>query len=332
MLISVGGFLVCSILIFFHGKKLSYYGDLIAIRSGIGKAWVGLILLASVTSLPELVISISSVTVIRSADLALGNILGSCVFNLAILSLLDAITRGQPLLSTVSKSNILAATFGTMMLSVVGVALSTSGEIHILGSIGIFSTILLLLYLVAVRTLYNYEREEKIAGVVPPEQQEEQSGKSSHLYFWYGMHAIMVVIAGLGLPYFADEIARSTSLGYTFVGTLLLAASSSLPEIAVSLSATRLGSADLAVGNLFGSNIFNIFILAVIAPFYSSGNLFQDASEVNVITVYSTIIMNAIAIIGLAIQPGRKKFYFFAWDTFLILLLYIATMLFLGAG
>lgn len=330
MFISVGGFLVCSTLIFFHGKKLSYYGDLIAIRSGIGKAWVGLILLASVTSLPELVISVSSVAVIRSADLALGNILGSCVFNLAILSLLDAINRGQPLLSTVSKSNILAATFGTMMLSVVGVALSTSREISIVGSVWIFSTLLLLLYLVAVRTLYRYERDE-IAGVVSPKQQKEQSGKPSQLGFWYSMHAAMVVIAGLGLPYFADDIARTTSLGYTFVGTLLLAASSSLPEIAVSISATRLGSADLAVGNLFGSNIFNIFILSVLAPFYSAGNLFQDASEVNVITVFSTIIMNAIAIVGLAIRPGRKKFYFFAWDTFLILLLYIATILFLAA-
>ena len=72
---SVFGFLTCAILIFFAGKKLSYYGDLIAEMTGLGKAWIGLILMASVTSLPELMVGISSSAIVKDANLAAGDVL-----------------------------------------------------------------------------------------------------------------------------------------------------------------------------------------------------------------------------------------------------------------
>ena len=131
MLVSVIGFVVCSVLIFYHGKKLSFYGDLISIKSGLGRVWVGLILMASVTSLPELVMGISAVTVVGSPDLAVGNVLGSCVFNLAVLSLLDAILPGQPILTKVARSNVLAASLSTILLTFVGVGLFLANEISI---------------------------------------------------------------------------------------------------------------------------------------------------------------------------------------------------------
>src|SRR5688572_28665877 len=120
-MIGMIGFVACSLVIFYHGKKLLFYGDLISIKSGLGRAWVGLILMASVTSLPELVMGVSAVTIVGSADLAVGNVLGSCVFNLAVLSLLDAIIPGQPLLTKAPHSNILAATLGTALLAFVGI-------------------------------------------------------------------------------------------------------------------------------------------------------------------------------------------------------------------
>ena len=86
---SILGFAACAVIIFFAGKKLSFYGDQIAEKTGLGKAWIGLILLASVTSLPELIVGISSSAMIGSADLAVGDVLGSCAFNLAILAILD---------------------------------------------------------------------------------------------------------------------------------------------------------------------------------------------------------------------------------------------------
>lgn len=67
MIYSLTGFIVCAAIIFIAGRKLSHYGDLLAELTGMGKAWIGLILMAAVTSLPELMVGISSVTIVGSA-------------------------------------------------------------------------------------------------------------------------------------------------------------------------------------------------------------------------------------------------------------------------
>lgn len=330
MVLHVAGFLVCSILIFYHGTKLSYYGDLISLKSGLGKAWVGLILMASVTSLPEMVIGISSVTVVGSSDLAVGNVLGSCVFNLAILSLLDALLPGQPILTRVPASNVLAATLGTILLCMVGLGLFLPNEIQIMNWIGGTSLGFLVIYLISVRLLHTYGQKNNpaIGAANPP---EDGSVKMSlrRVMVWYSVHALMVIAAAVVLPYFTDQIAVATGIGKSFLGTLLLAASSSLPEVAVSISAARIGNAEMAVGNLFGSNIFNILLLTVSDIFYTPGNLLKDASESNIVTVLAIIAMNAVAIAGLTFRPEKKAFRFFAWDSMLILLLYMVTMLYI---
>ncbi len=93
------GFLVCTVAIVHGGAKLTKYGDAIAEITGWGKAWTGLILMASVTSLPELMTGISSVAIIGEPDLAAGDVFGSCVFNLLILSYIDARIKKPSLLS-----------------------------------------------------------------------------------------------------------------------------------------------------------------------------------------------------------------------------------------
>jgi Ca2+/Na+ antiporter len=89
------GFIICALVIIYSGTKLSKYGDLIAEKTGMGKAWFGLVLMASVTSLPELITGISSIVIVDEPDLAVGDILGSCVFNLLILSILDGSQNRQ---------------------------------------------------------------------------------------------------------------------------------------------------------------------------------------------------------------------------------------------
>ena len=145
---------------------------------------------------------------------------------------------------------------------------------------------------------------------------------------WYAIHALVVIGAALALPHFAEEIAIASGLGATFIGTLLLAASTSLPEVAVSVSALRMGSLDMAVGNLLGSNLFNIFILAMDDLVYPKGSLLDDASETHIVSVFSTIIMSAIVIVGLTFRGSRKRFVL-AWDTLLILVVYIVNMILL---
>jgi cation:H+ antiporter len=79
-------FIACTAIIVFAGAKLSKYGDIIADLTGMGRMWIGVVLLASVTSLPELITGVSSVTLYDLPNIAVGDVLGSCMFNLLIIA------------------------------------------------------------------------------------------------------------------------------------------------------------------------------------------------------------------------------------------------------
>ncbi len=319
-------FILCAAIIFFAGKRISYYGDMIAELTGFGKAWIGLILMASITSLPELMVGISSVAIVESADLAVGDILGSCAFNLGILSILDAFTpKNKPLFSQASQSHVLAASFGLILLTMTGLALYLPVDFILTPGIGITSILFMVVYLLSIRIIFQYNsRQPKKDEIVHPHEQLTLSQAA-----WrYAGFALIIIGAALFLPHFAEGIAVHTGLGKSFVGTLFLAISTSLPEIAVSIAALRIGAVDMAVGNLLGSNIFNILILFIDDLFYTKGHLLKDASESNLISVFAAILMSAVVIIGLTYRSIGKK-HLLAWDTMVILLIYIANIILL---
>ena len=109
-------FVFCLILILFAGFKLTRYGDAIAEKTGLGCVWIGLVLIALVTSLPELVTGISAAALVDAPDLALGTIFGSCTFNLAILAVLDILSSNGPVLNKVSRGHTISAVAGTLLV------------------------------------------------------------------------------------------------------------------------------------------------------------------------------------------------------------------------
>lgn len=326
MLLTILGFAGCAAVIFFAGKKLSYYGDLLADMTGMGKALIGLILMSFVTSLPELMVGVSSVTIIGSADLAVGDIIGSCAFNLGILSLMDLLTaRDKPLFTMASKSHILAASFSVILLALAGLGMVMDHDVVIIHSLGVSSIGFAVLYFMSVRSLYYYQKTYP-ANDAPSMHNSKLTMRGVVLR--YSGFALLIIVAALALPHFADTIAQQTGLGQSFVGTLFLAVSTSLPEIAVSLAAVRLGAADMAVGNLLGSNIFNIFILFLDDAMYTKGLLLKDAADVHQVSVFMVLMMTAVAVIGL-IFPFPKKRIAMAWDTLAIFILYVINIVLL---
>lgn len=327
MLTPIIGFLICAASIFFAGKRLSYYGDLLADMTGMGKAFMGLILMSAVTSLPELMVGVSSVTIVRNADLAVGDVLGSCAFNLGILSIMDIFTpKKNPLLGGVSQSHILAGALGMMLMAVTGLGLFLDKDYILTPSLGVTSLSFAVIYFLAVKMLYNYQQVHPVSE--NKEHDHTQGLSLRTVIIRYVGFALIIIAAALTLPYFAEHIAESTGLGKSFVGTLFLAISTSLPEIAVSIAAIRLGATDMAVGNLLGSNIFNIFILFLDDVFYTSGHLLKDASDANLSSVFFTLMMSAVAIIGL-IFPTKEKKWLMGLDTFTIFLLYLLNIVLL---
>jgi cation:H+ antiporter len=327
--LNILGFIVCAAVIIYSGSKLSFYGEKIADLTGIGKAWVGLILMASVTSLPELITGISSVAIVKAPDLAAGDIFGSCVFNLLILSVLDARIK-QPLFSQVKSSHIVAAIFGIILLTVAGMAIYLADEIPSLLWISSFTFILFGIYIIAVWGISKYEHAALIESPPPAvPHSPSQSADLKKAIGRYAINALIVIGAALFLPYFGQHIAAHTGLGDSFFGTLFIAAATSLPELVVSLAALKLGALDMAVGNLLGSNVFNMFILGIDDVFYREGSLFKDISPSHLLSVFITIIMTAVVGLGLLFKPKKKQFWLLSLDTFIILLLYIALIIFL---
>ena len=327
--LNILGFAACAAVIVFSGTKLAKYGDKIADLTGMGKAWVGLILMASVTSLPELITGISAVAIVKEPDLAAGDIFGSCVFNLLILSVLDARIK-QPLLSMVKSSHIVAAIFGIILLTVAGMAIYLSHEIPSVLWISSFTFVLFGIYLVAVWGIFKYEQAALIES--PPATISHSPSHSADLkkaIGGYALHALIVVGAAVFLPYFGAHIASHTGLGNSFFGTLFLAAATSLPELVVSLAALRMGSFDMAVGNLLGSNVFNMFILGIDDVFYREGSLFKAISPSHLVSVFIIIIMTAVVGLGLLFKPKKKQVWLLSLDTFIIVLLYLALIIYL---
>ncbi len=340
-----GGFALCTVVIVLAGRRLADHGDRIAGLSGWSGAWVGLALLASVTSLPELVVGVSSAGIVGAPDLAVGDVLGSCAFNLLILAAMDAfVPQRQPLLSVASTSHVLAAALGVILLTLVGVGLFLPTGFAVTPWIGVTSIAFIGVYVSAMRLIYLHARRQVPLTADPADHlpglgSDLEAGSRRRTaargaaatddlrraWTGYALFGAVILVAGLAVPYFAEEIAVVTGLGESFVGTLFLAASTSLPELAVSVAAVRSGAIDLAVGNLLGSNLFNVLILAIDDVVYTPGLLLKDASDANVVSVLSTVAMSAVVIIGLTYRVRGKRFLL-AWDAALVLVIYVANL------
>jgi cation:H+ antiporter len=327
MAFHLAGFACCAIVIFFAGKKLSYYGDMLADLTGMGKAWIGLVLMAAVTSLPELMVGISSTTIVHSPDLAVGDILGACALNLGILSIMDVFTpKHQPLFSILSKTHVLAASFGIMLVSIAGLGLYLSEDIILIPWLGLTSFCFAIVYFMSVRSIYKFHKE----GLVSADNKETVNYPLSLRQVWlrYGLYALCIIIAALALPWFAEHISTGFGWAEAFTGTLLLAISTCMPEVAVSIAAIKSGSADMAVGNLLGSNIFNIFILFINDLLYTRGHLLKDAAEGHLLSVFFVILMSGAVMVGLMF-PSKQKGWLMSWDTLLLFVLYITNIILL---
>lgn len=322
--------LACLAVIGVAGVRLSRYGDIIAEKSGLSRGWVGLIMLASVTSLPELVTGLSAVTVADVPDIAVGNILGACIFNLGFIVVLDVLYRKESIYTRARQGNVLAAGYGIVLIGVAGfnLLLYRAGTIPSIGHVGLYTPVILLLYLLAMRTLYRYEQAQLTEFVEERAELHPQVSLAQAVRSYVGA-ALAVVAAGVWLPYIAGDLAEAMGWRQSFVGTLFVAAVTTAPEIVVTVSALRMGAVDLAIGNLFGSNLFNIAILAIDDLAYLPGPLLADVSISHAASAFSAMMMSGLAVVGLILRPASRVYRTVSWISLLLLVVYLLNTLFL---
>jgi cation:H+ antiporter len=318
-------FLAVTGLILFSGNRLTRYGDIISEKSGLSRLWLGMVLMAGVTSLPELATGLSAVAS-NLPDIAVGNVLGSCVFNVFILGLLDALSRKVPLSAKINQANILSAGMSVLFISGVSVSLFLGARLAGLGWMGLYTPVIFIGYLATMRMAFKFEKKRPTLAQVEGRKASTLTLRAAVLR--YVLHAAVVVGAAIFLPSIAEGIAATTGLGQTFVGNIFVAVATSLPELTVSLAALRIGAVDMAVGNIFGSNIFNIFILAIEDIFYFKGPILSTVEGTHLVSAILAIAMTGLAVAGL-IYNSEKKRFLWAWDSFGIILLFLANLILL---
>lgn len=320
-------FAVLALVIGTSGYFLTLFGDVIAEKTGLGGTWVGFAMLATVTSLPELVTGISAVTYVGVPNIAMGDALGSCVFNLLLIVLLDFLHRDASVYTRISQGHILSAGFGVVLLGFVAfnIILSQNSISLSLGHVGLYTPIIVLFYIFAVRTVFRYEKAQRMEVVEEIAERYPNISLARALIFYF-LAAAVVVLAGIRLPVTAEHLAVAMGWHRSFVGTVFVALATSLPEVAVTLSALRIGALDMAISDIFGSNLFDLVIIAVDDVFFIEGPLLSKISPVHLISAQSAIMMTGIAIVGLLYRPQTRLFKTMGWTSLFMFSIYILNL------
>lgn len=318
-------FAACTLATGYAGSRLSRYADVIGEKTGLGGTWIGLVLLASVTSLPELVTGITAVAWADAPNIAVGDVLGSQVFNLAILVVLDYLHRGSSLYTKAKQSHVLSAGFGVLLMALVGfdMLLASQTSAYSYAHIGYSTPLIIALYLVAMRTLYRYEVRQ-IAEFMTESAERYRDITLRQAATRYAIAALVVVAAGIWLPFVGTQIARLYAWHDSFVGTLFIAAATSLPEMVVTLAAMRLGAIDMAIANLLGSNLFNVAIIAIDDLAYTRGALLAAVAPAQALSVFSALMMTGAVVVGLIYRAEGRVLRRLGWVSLLLVVLYLA--------
>ena len=299
-------FVVAAALIVVAAMQLAKYGDVIAARTKLGGMFIGVLLLAGATSLPELLTSINSINM-GSPELSAGNFFGSSAFHMFILAILDVLGRDQRVLRTSQGRHLVSGGFAVFISTLVLFFLVANPILtHMtfsIGWVGIDSIIIMLFYVLAIYMIQQSEQD-----AVSTEMTEEELAEIPSLKVGLIGFALAAVVLGLVCPFMvraAEQISEITGLGTSFVGSSLVALVTSLPEMVTSISAISIGAADMALGNLFGSNMFNMFGIGVADIFYSKGRFLSTVDNSFIVVGMMGAMMTAFGLLGNIVKFKR---------------------------
>ena len=303
-------FLLCAALIVAAGVRLAHYGDVIAARTGLGGLWIGSILLAGATSLPELATDIAAVR-IGAPDLAAGDLFGSSMSNMLILALLDLLYPRAHVLRSATLDHVISAMLAIVLTAIAALFLLVRTEMSFLG-IGPGSLLLVIVYFVGTRAIYLHnaaERTTRREEAAERGEDEEPAGLTLRQAGWrFGLAAAAILVVAPVFARSAEGIAELTGLGSTIVGTWLVGFSTSLPELVASIAAVRLGAYDMAVGNLFGSNALNMIMFSILDVASPSGPFLASVSQVHALSALVAIALMATGMAAIAYRAhGRLR-------------------------
>jgi len=310
-------FLVGSAILVFAAIKMAEYADIISLRTGLGGMFVGTLLLAGATSLPELLTTLNSLDQ-NVPNLAAGNLFGSNMFNIFLLGLLDLLNQQSRILRRVATRHALTASLATLLIGMAVFFVLADVDLQV-GWVGVDSLLIVAAYMGGVWVI----RGSSAWSPPEPAVVDKHVPRLSRALLGFALTTGVLLVVTPWLVRSSVGIAEVTGLGTSFVGVALLGVVTSLPEMTTVIVAARIGAYDLAVGNLFGSNIFNMFALGLTDFFYTPGRFLGRIDPVFALVGLLGLILTSLGLIG-NLARVERRLLFVEIDALLIILVYVA--------
>lgn len=321
-------FIVSASIITLAAMQLAKHGDVIGIRTKLGGMFIGTLVMAAATSLPEVLTTISSVRT-GVPDLAAGNLFGSNMFNMLLMAALDLVHYKRRLSRKDAAKHALSGSLAVMMIVLAIFFIIANLDLQVkIGSFvaGLDGITMILFYFLAMSLLSKQSRQMTIANIQQDIPEDLPSLKTSILWF-SGAVAVLIFVT----PWMVDassRIAEVTGLGATFIGSTLVAFVTSLPEMVTTISAAKIGADDMAIGNLYGSNMFNMAAIGIADFFLLNGRFFAAIDPSFLLIGMLGLIMTVFALIG-NLARIERRFLFIELDALALILIYFAGLVLL---
>lgn len=304
---NLGVFAASAVLVWLAGTRLARCADAIAGRTGIGRAFLGLLLLGGVTSLPEVAVA-TTATLGGTPALSINDLLGSAAINLVLLAFADAALGRDALTSKPgSPVMLLQGVAGVLLLSIV-VAPSITGDVRVLG-MGAWSWVMVGVYLVA---LWVLARSQGLRSWVPtgrrtaePATRNRDRRSLRTLVAIAATAAVVILAAGFALTRSAEALSEQTGLGTSFFGAVFLGFATSLPELSTVLASVKLRQYEMAIADVFGTNLFNVTIIALVDALHPGGPVLVETGRFASFAALLAIMLTALFLFGMIERRDR---------------------------
>lgn len=329
--VNVAVFAAAAAAVWFAGARLAAYADAISHATGLGEAVVGIILLAGVTSLPEIGVT-ATASLAGNAELAVNNLFGSIALQVALLAAVDFVIGRRALTAVVPEPSVLLeGSLNVILIAIVAAAI-TVGDVAFLGA-GAWSWACLFLYVACVVVLSNAEgkqpwlaahkgqvQRDLIAAARPPQNGADRP-RMGPLYAKTAAVAAVILVAGFVLAQSGEAIAEQTGLGMSFVGFVLIAFATSLPELSAALAVARRGLYTMAISDILGTNLINVALVFVADLLDPGEPVLSRVGAFSVMGALLAIVVTALFQAGLAERRDRSLFRL-GYDSILVVVAY----------
>lgn len=327
-------FLVAAGAVWIAGTRLSKYADEVSSRTGIGKAFIGALLLGGVTSLPEAATTVSA-SAIGNAPLAVNNIFGGIAIQVVVLAIADWVARGRALSSRVESDTVLLQ--GTLLIlvlafAVMGVLLTDP----LLGWVGAWTLGVAAVSILAFFIIHLHRGEQGWrpagdpqgtssgrSGERRPEKADDRTETDRALVIALVLTSVVILLGGYVLAQTADVLAERSGLGASFMGAVVVGLTTSLPEVSTTIGAVRRGAYGMAYGNIFGANILDASIILLADLVYPGPPVLNEVGLFSAVAGLLGIGLTSVWLVGLLRRRGRITAGL-GYDSAAVLVLYLA--------